>query len=375
MVSSVGRFIKTFEKNDIKILEEMGFQVDIATNTVLNDNDSLNELHNLVNNIEFPRRPFSLKTISATSKLLKLLKRNDYYAIHVHTPVAAFITRLVVLLYKKKKMKIIYTCHGFHFNRNSSLLNWMLYYPIEYLMSFVTDLIITINQEDYEIAKKFKAKNVELIAGVGIDLNRINSNQVNGDELRNALGYVNDFIIITIGELSKRKNQKVIFEALSLLNSKNIRYILIGSGSEYLNLKKLATKLNISDQIVFCGELQKDDVYKLINIADIGAIPSKIEGLGLAGLECLACGKPLIGSGYQGISEYLKDGLTGFICKNNPETYAYRIKELVENKTLIQTMKPNCIQMATKFDISQSDKQMRKIYNSILGDTGCCVKL
>src|SRR5699024_1244797 len=98
-----------------------------------------------------------------------IIEKNSYDFIHTHTPVSSAIVRLACI--KMKNVQVIYTAHGFHFYKGASLKNWLVFYPIEKILSIFTDILITINQEDYKLAqKKFFAKNVEYIPGVGLDI-------------------------------------------------------------------------------------------------------------------------------------------------------------------------------------------------------------
>ena len=170
IIATIYEFVDSFEKNDIKILQEYGYEVIVASNFE-NYKNELDNLNITLVHIPFQRSPFSLKNIVAYKKLNEFLKKEKIDLIHCHTPVGGVIGRIVG--YRNKVKRIIYTAHGFHFFKGAPLINWILFYPIEKLLSKYTDILITINQEDYKIAQTFYAKKVEYIPGVGLDTEKV----------------------------------------------------------------------------------------------------------------------------------------------------------------------------------------------------------
>ena len=154
------------------MLVDEGNQVDIACN--YNDlalDNLYEELGCNFYQVDFSRSPLSFDNVKAYGQLRKIVKKGNYDVVHCHTPNAAVITRLVCRNFRKKNgLKVFSTAHGFHFYKGAPKFNWMVYYPIERFCSKYTDKLITINKEDYELAKnKFKANEVHYIPGVGID--------------------------------------------------------------------------------------------------------------------------------------------------------------------------------------------------------------
>ena len=93
--------------------------------------------------------------------------------------------------------KCIYTAHGFHFFKGAPKINWLLFYPIEKLCSYWTDILITINREDYQRAKKsFHAKKIEYVPGVGIDLKKFQTGLIDVEKKRIRTWRYRDYVII-----------------------------------------------------------------------------------------------------------------------------------------------------------------------------------
>ncbi len=370
VVATVFRFLN-FEKSDIEILQSMGYEVHAATNMReakwLRDDGIFDGNPIIRHQIDFGRTPFSKLNLRAYRQIKELLNTYNFNIIHCHTPVAAAITRVAARTFRRKGTYVIYTSHGFHFHKESGLKNWILYYPIESFLARWTDMIITINREDFSVIRKFKVKEKRYIPGVGVDVEHIHNVKTNREKLLREWGIPdNAFVILSIGELSERKNQSVIIRALGDINNDKIYYILCGTGEKQAELQRLAREKGIEDRIIFTGQKDHEYVIRLCHAADLGAIPSVIEGLGLAGIEMLAAGTPLIGSGVHGIKDYLIDGETGIACDPyDSSDFRDAIIRLMWDREELETYRKNAYKTAKRFDINRSKKMMKKNYESV----------
>lgn len=162
-VTTISLTMNSFFKPHIEMLVHEGNKVDIACNySDLALDDLYKDLGCKYHQIDFSRSPLSLDNVKAYSQLKKLIEKGKYDIVHCHTPNASVIARLVCRKFRKKNgLKVFYTAHGFHFYKGAPKLNWLVYYPIEKICSYFTDKLITINREDYQLAKKkMKAKEV-----------------------------------------------------------------------------------------------------------------------------------------------------------------------------------------------------------------------
>lgn len=367
IVATVFKFLN-FEKSDIQILIDMGYEVHTATNMQeadwLRDDGTFDGINIQRHQINFGRVPFSKDSLAAYKELKRLIKMYHFDVIHCHTPVAAAITRIAAQDARKHGTYIIYTCHGFHFNKKSSKKDWLLYYPMEMVLAPFTDMIITINKEDNCVLKKFKVEKKHYIPGVGIETAHIAGLKADRKEMLESIGIPEKaFVILTIGELSSRKNQQIILNALGKINDKNIYYVLCGTGEKLNEYRVLAKNLGINNNVIFMGQKDHEWVMKLSHVVDLGAIPSTIEGLGLAGVEMLAAGTPLIGSNVHGIKDYLVDGVTGISC--NPDdvnAFTKAILKMKNDHKYYEICKNNAFSMAQEFDIYKSQARMKKYY-------------
>lgn len=139
----------------LKMLQQMGWETAVAArNDYENPEDCRIPHCDHYEDIPFERMPWKLGNIRAYRMLKELIRRENYDVIHCHTPVGAMIARLAAADARKKGTKVVYTAHGFHFFNGAPRINWLLFYPAEWLLAPLTDVLITINQEDYLRAKK-----------------------------------------------------------------------------------------------------------------------------------------------------------------------------------------------------------------------------
>ena len=162
--------IATFHLPYLKMFKEMGWETAVAAHNDYDDpRDCVIPNCDTFFDVPFERFPLSPNNVTSYRQLKKIIDAGEYDIIHCHTPVSAMITRLAALSARKRGTKVIYTAHGFHFFKGAPLINWLLYFPVEWFLARYTDALITINKEDYARAQKFAAKKVYYVPGVGID--------------------------------------------------------------------------------------------------------------------------------------------------------------------------------------------------------------
>lgn len=362
----------SFLFHDMKILIENGYKITFAANAKkLEWSDTKEKLCQL--GIEFVQidfdstNPVAKTNIVAYKQLKGLLKEKNFNFIHCHTPIAGILTRLAARTYRRKGTKVIYTTHGFAFTENSSWHSWALFYSIEKLCSIFCDAIITINKEDYANAKRMFCRKVFYINGVGVDIKKYSNVVVDRKKYRRLLGISDDkILILAVGELSIRKNHQIIIKALSRLKNKNeYVFVICGNGIDG-GTGNFLTELAKEKNVNLCLLGFRSDIPEITSISDIGVMPSIREGLGLAGVQFLAAGIPVIGSKVQGIKDYIIEEKTGYLCAPfDDRDFAEKIKLLSDPKTR-KTMKSLCEQIAGEFDDKVSFEQMRNIYNEFM---------
>lgn len=308
-VTTISLTMNSFFKPHVEMLVRNGNQVDIACNYKDLALDSLYEtLGCNYYQIDFSRSPLSKDNIKAYGQLKSVVENGRYDIVHCHTPNAAVITRLVCRKFRKKNgLKVFYTAHGFHFYKGAPKLNWLVYYPVEKYCSRFTDKLITINREDYELAKhKFHAGQVHYVPGVGVDLSRFENVRVDRAAKRKEIGVPEDaFLLLSVGELNENKNHQVVIRALAKLNDPNVHYAIAGTGDKREYLLELAKELGVEKQLHLLG--YRKDIPELNYAADVFCFPSIREGLAVSVMEAMACGLPVICSAIRGNTDLITE--------------------------------------------------------------------
>ncbi len=379
MLASVASMIDQFNMPNIKMLLDMGYKVDVACNFVEGSTCSPEKIEQLKNNlttlgvdyyqIDFSRDITKVNRIGVAYKQVKkLMKENDYDFVHCHSPIGGLIARLAG---KATKTKVIYTAHGFHFYKGAPLKNWLIYYPIEWLLAHWTNTLITINQEDYAFAKKhMHAKKVVYVPGIGVDLSKFGGASVNRNEKRKALGIPaelgisdDDWVLVYVAELNQNKNQSSLLDMLHelLKKKKNVKLLLVGRGDAMNALKEKANRLGIQNNVIFAG--YRSDIVDIMFASDI-AVPSSIrEGLGINVIEAMACGVPVVAYDNRGHRSIIKDGVNGYLIKNGDHAYmSDRVFYLMKNADEYSRISKASIERAGDFGINSVLNVMKYIY-------------
>lgn len=276
------------------------------------------------------------------------------------------MTRLAAREERKRGLKLIYMAHGFHFYKGAPLKNWLLYYPVEWVCAHWTDVLITINKEDYARAKKhMHAEWIEYIPGVGVDTKGFSAHLLTKDERlakRRELAIPADsFVLFSVGELQSRKNHKVVIDALAELQNPNITYLIAGEGELHETYQKLIIEKGLSDSVRLLG--YRSDINVLCGVADCLVHPSVREGLGIAALEGMASGLPLISAKINGILDYTEDGKTGCcVDPHSVEAMKAAITKMYTDSSFREACGKHNIDVARAFSIEESLQAMKRIY-------------
>lgn len=366
-VTTISNTVNAFLIPHIKMLVEQGHQVDVAFNTVQEVKQEIMELGCNIYNIEFQRSPFSKQNISAYKKLKDLIEYENYDLVHTHTPIASVIVRLVCK--NVQGVKVVYTAHGFHFYKGAPIQNWLIYYPVEKWLSKHTDVLITINKEDYDRAKKtFKTKLIEYVPGVGLDTSRFQNLNIDKQYKRKELGVPSDaFMLLSIGELNRNKNHETVIKALAKLRNPNVFYVICGQGPLEVHLKKLISDLGLRQQVILLG--YRKDIVEICKAADLFVFPSYREGLPVSLMEAMASRLPVVCSNVRGNKDLIVQGKGGYLVKPDDEVgFANAIDTLLNDHKSLLLYAQNNFWSIKKFAVPNIIKKMNNIYNALKGE-------
>lgn len=367
LTATVQSHIAQFHKPVIRMLQEMGHQVEVAAKNNLHEKANLTLTEpDAIHEVAFSRSPFSLKIFPAYRQLKQLIEEGQYDIVHCNTPVAGILSRLACRkLRKAGKVKVLYEAHGLHFFKGGPKSGWLIWYPIERFFSRFADMMILINKMDFALVEeKFHTPMVRRIPGIGVNLSQFR--QIEGGDLRQELSLPEDTpIIISVGELNENKNHSTVLHALSMMQDQTAHYCIAGNGPLQQQLQQLAESLGVAHRVHLLG--YRRDVPMLLDQADIFVLPSKREGLGMAAIEAMSCGLPLVSSNRHGINDYSIQGVTGY--KHNPQDsrgFARSLDRLVADGELRAKLGEKCRQVAQEFTLEESLSCMKKYYLELL---------
>jgi glycosyltransferase EpsD len=339
--ATIDYHFKSFHLPILKWFKEKGWEVHIAASGEI-ELPYVDQKYN----IPIQRSPFQVKNVAAYQELKEVINKNDYKIIHCHTPMGGVLTRLAAKEARKNGTKVFYTAHGFHFCKGAPIMNWLLYYPIEKVLAGYTDCLITINEEDYNLAisRRFMAREIEHVHGVGVDTERFKPmNSAEKRKQREKLGYKeNDFLLFYAAEFNKNKNQQLLIKALAEIKDSipNARLLLAGEGVLQEFCRKLAVELSVEHMVDFLG--YRNDIVNLLPMCDVAVASSLREGLPVNIMEAMACGLPVLATKNRGHNELIVNQYNGWtVSSENINDMANKIKHLASEQTLITTVGEN----------------------------------
>lgn len=366
-VATVQSHIAQFHTGAISLLKENGYEIHVAARNNLAEKNGL-KLENVdqIFDIPFNRSPFSYKNIKAYRSLKKIINNEDYSIIHCNTPVGGILTRLAARKTRKKGTTIIYTAHGFHFYKGAPKLNWFIYYPVEKILAHLTDKLVTITQEDYELASIKFCCEVYRVHGVGVKTKKYSAvTYEQAQEFRNKIGLKNNFVILCTGELNANKNQYTIIKAIPEILKKisNVKLLIAGNGPYEEKLKQLISNLKLEKNVELLG--YRTDLEWYVHACDLVVTASFREGLPVNVLEAMFCKKAVVASDNRGHRELIYDGKNGYlVLPSNEQAFAEKIEELILDKDKNKQMGLCGKEMVRKYTDINVRKELSTLYDT-----------
>ncbi len=378
-VATVRSHIGQFHIDFLKKLKELGVEIHAAYRDNSEDKPGLDlSVIDRVYEIPFQRSPYKIDNIRSYFKLKKIIDSEKYDLIHCHTPVGGIITRLAARHARKKGTKIVYTAHGFHFFKGAVMKNWLIYYTLEKMFANMADAIITINKEDYERAKLFKCKNVYLVHGVGVDINKFHvydGREV--QQIKDQYGYSKKFIIVYPADLSERKNQIMLVDVASRIKERNpkLDFVILMPGQPIMKeiLERKAAENGVSENCLFMG--YRRDINDLVAMSDVMVSSSKQEGLPVCVMEAMAEGKPIVCTKVRGNEDLVIQGENGYLCNvNDIEAMADYILQLnMDREKRIKMGAKSRSMIEEEYCTEVINEKLLQIYKKILHVDDFCI--
>jgi glycosyltransferase EpsD len=322
--------------------------------------------------VDFERSPFRLKNLAAYRALKNIIGTGAYDIIHCHTPVASVLTRLAARSARRKGAVVIYTSHGFHFYEGAPRLSAFVYRTVEKWLSRYTDILITINSEDYAALSRygFRPRMGALqVPGVGVDGARFAPRTAESrreSRVQNNIGE-DAFVLIFAAEYNANKNQAMLLQAVQALKERipGIMLLLPGRGPLQAEYERMAAELGIADNVRLMG--YRTDMDALLAAADVAVSSSLREGLGINLVEAMATGLPVVATRNRGHVDLVTDGENGFLVDaGGAQAMADRLLCLYESPQLRAQLGRRSVELAEPFLLESARAATIRIYDSVI---------
>lgn len=360
-VATTASHIRAFHIPFINLLSEKGYKVEVACYPDVSVSDV-----QPIWGIPFSRSPYSRRNIHAFHKIKRLLWERSYDLIHVHTPVAAFLTRVAA---RNMNVPVLYTVHGFHFYKGAPLKNHLIYGTMERLAARWTAGLIVMNREDLEAGRRFglrEGKNLFYVHGVGVDLSYYGNPGCKpaGAELNIPEG---SHIALCVAEMIPRKNHLQLLAAWRIVTREvpNAHLLLAGNGELRSRLESLVSKTGLSGSVHFLG--YRSDIPNLVAKSHVVVLTSRHEGLPRCVMEAMAAGKPVVATDVRGSRDLIRDGVNGLLVPlGDLESLAKALIRLLIDKDLAQRMGTAGHKMIQEYSLDKVLEEMWDIYQRYL---------
>ncbi|MFJ8526933.1 glycosyltransferase [Bacillus sp. NPDC094106] len=370
IVTTISTTVTAFLIPHIKLLENMGFQVEIATKIIGDERKFRSILKGYeVYNLPFSRSVKSLENVKAYKQMKKLISETDYNFIHVHTPIASFLTRLA----SKKNTKVIYTAHGFHFNENGSFVTNTVFKLAEKIGALKTDKLIVINKDDYKSGGEIiSPTKLRYIKGVGVDMHQYNLQVIDLEaklKLKKELGIKEDSKIIThIAEFNDNKRQlDIVLAAKELIKKYGDKFVvlLVGTGKMLGDIKNKIKELGLDHNVKCLGF--RNDVNQILSITNVGLLVSLREGLPKSVMEMMAMKVPVVLTNIRGNRDLVENSKNGFLVDvKSPQQIAECCYSILTNSKLAENFKESSYKkMLEEYSLEKILHELKQVYSDM----------
>ncbi|MDE6870700.1 MAG: glycosyltransferase family 4 protein [Bacteroidales bacterium] len=366
LVATVQSHICQFHHPLVDLLHSHGAEVHVAARNNLAEKNGLKlDFVEKVFDIPFARSPKSLDNIRAYHQLKRILECENYDIVHCNTPMGGIVTRLAARGVRRRGTKVFYTAHGFHFYGGAPKKNWIVFYPIEKYFSHLTDKLITITHEDYNLASRKFHCEVCHTHGVGVDAKRyFPVSEVEKNNLRKQMGYApGQKLILCVGELLQNKNQTMAIDMMLHVKEQyhDAVLILAGNGPRKEYLKQYIQDRGLSANVEMIGYVTNLQDYQ--HIVDLQVACSKREGLPLNVVEAMLSGTPVVASSNRGHRELIHDGDNGFIVTlDDSQKMALRVLQLLSDDILRGRICESALDYAANYSFESVVDDLGKVY-------------
>ena len=319
--------------------------------------------------VDWGRNPLDPRNFGRTPRFIReLVEREKYDIVHVHTPVAAFVTRFALRkLRAAGTVKVVYTAHGFHFFKGNSPLKTFVFLNLEKLAGRWTDHLIVMNGEDFSAAQTHRIvppEHLTLMPGIGVDLSKYSAESVTAEQIaavRRELGLApEDKYILMVAEFIPRKRHQDAIEALALTAEQQLHLVFAGSGPTMDEMRKLTASKRVQSRCHFAGH--RNDIPVLLKGASAMLLPSQQEGLPRSIMEAMVMGIPVIGTNLRGTQDLLENGCGKLYKVGDTCALAHQFASVAKNDPLIAECAIRAKEQVKRYDLNELLKMHEALY-------------
>lgn len=357
-VATVAATIQGFLIPYARRLRQQGWRVDCLAAGV-SSNEVLRDEFDACWEAPWTRKPLDREGLRQAPRLVReIVATQGYDVVHVHTPVAAFLTRWALRRRAAGRPCVIYTAHGFHFHSGGRRLRNLVFRFLEKLAARWTDFLVTINEEDRSAAVAHRFLPEERIVrtpGIGVDVAAYAGAVPAGarESVCRELELPPGARIVTmVAEFTANKRQRDLVEALAILGRRDVHVLFAGTGPEEYAVEIHAFKRGVFDRVHFLGV--RDDVPRLLGASDLFVLTSAREGMPRAVMEALCVGVPVVGTDVRGTRDLLSTGAGVLVPVGDVEALAQRLRELLRDPARLAAMGARGRATIAEYDLSRT---------------------
>lgn len=325
--------------------------------------------------LPWSRQPFSpVNLIGAPQRIRRIVAGEQYDIVHVHTSVAAFVTRYALRDVRRRTgVQVIYTAHGFNFDESMPWHKNLVFLTLEKVASAWMDYQVVINRTDEQAAIRYRLappERVWYMPGIGVDLTHYRPDGVAEAEvtaLRQSMGVAPDeALFLMIAEFIPRKRHADAFQAFARLKRRDAHLALAGTGPLLEPMRRLASDLGIAERTHFLG--YRRDIPALLRAATALILPSQQEGLPRSILEALALGVPVIGADIRGVRDLLADGAGLLAPVGDVAALAHAMRRIIDDREAARAMAQCGLDQAKRYDLQRIIALHDQLYAAALSE-------
>ncbi len=351
--------ISTYVVTLAKYLKLKGVDVIVASSggSMLAELDKAGVSHYFLN--IRTKNEISPKLFLSMPRLLEIVEDEGVTHIHSHTRIAQVLGLLTA---KMKNIHYVSTCHGFYKRRIGRL----------FLPAWGERVVAISDPVREHLVNKFKVNKskIKLIYN-GVEPDKFMARVTDRDkeEIRRYFNVEDGGNVVGgVSRLEKVKGYQYLIRAIPyiLKECPDTKFILVGDGTYRKKLVRLAERLGVEDKIVFTGKVEDVDI--ILGLIDIFVHPAIWEeGFGLAVLEAMAAGKPILASNTGGVYALVKDGVNGWLLKpKSIDEIAINVVKMIKESALMKKMGESSREFAvSKFSMSRMADEMISLYREL----------